>query len=771
MAEKVEIIDIDAKNAMKTLKDLKDEVKELRKALDNCEIGSDEFTDTLNQLTDAQKELKNATKSSTEAMEGSYDSLVKKMAELKEQWRATANEIERTKLGTEIADINQQLKDMDAELGNYQRNVGNYSSAFEGVTLKFEDGVGKFEKLNTVSQDVIGSFDILEGGLKAIGVESEVVSGLMDKLGGAMKMTQGFKSVTEGVGNFKALAASVKASTVALSGFKKALISTGIGAAIVAVASLIAYWDELVALFDDAETKIKDIETASKQLDKTISQNSGAIDYYVRLAEAMGKSREEVLKLQKEQILSLMLEYQNMLSAVEAKMAKESNEEVIAALQKQADSLRNEIDNLDKQLTRTKQDIEINRVSEETNSKKEAEAAAKQRAETAKQRAEELRRQKEEELKIIEDYEKEAKLALLSEQDRELKVLETEFEDKKKLYEKYGKDITNIQLEYLNNVAEVIAKYDEQEKQRLKKIKKEKEEILLKDLNSNLSAIQSDSESKQKNANRSYEESKIGKDEDDELELIQAEINLTLELQKIKDEAFNNKIEQINATLLAEELSAEKRKELEQQLIDIENQKVDAYKDSTLKIKKLNADLSEEQKKRNRELAQNIITTSTTALSSVQTILSSIQSNIDTSNKEGFEKSKKMQIANATIGMLVGITNALAGQFTTKTGPWDLVLAGIQAATIAASGAIQISQISKQKFDANSSSNSGSTGVNFTPPTINTGALMSSPVSYISEIQGANSTSDATDNRVYVVESDISDTQKKVSVAEEEATF
>jgi len=43
--------------------------------------------------------------------------------------------------------------------------------------------------------------------------------------------------------------------------------------------------------------------------------------------------------------------------------------------------------------------------------------------------------------------------------------------------------------------------------------------------------------------------------------------------------------------------------------------------------------------------------------------------------------------------MLVGITAAISGLFTTKSGPWDIALAAIQAAAIAASGIANITQI------------------------------------------------------------------------------
>jgi hypothetical protein len=48
---------------------------------------------------------------------------------------------------------------------------------------------------------------------------------------------------------------------------------------------------------------------------------------------------------------------------------------------------------------------------------------------------------------------------------------------------------------------------------------------------------------------------------------------------------------------------------------------------------------------------------------------------------------------------------------------------------------------------------------------------LSSPVNYTTEVQGAKAQEDMVDTRVYVVESDITNTVNKVKVAEDESTF
>ena len=53
--------------------------------------------------------------------------------------------------------------------------------------------------------------------------------------------------------------------------------------------------------------------------------------------------------------------------------------------------------------------------------------------------------------------------------------------------------------------------------------------------------------------------------------------------------------------------------------------------------------------------------------------------------------------------MLTGVTTALSGLFTTKTGPWDIALAVTQAAAIAAAGLVNIRKIQNQTYDSSSS--------------------------------------------------------------------
>ena len=769
MSEKVKVIDIDTGQSAKTLKELKEDIKNLRKELDNCEIGSDKFVSTLDELSDAQEKLKKATKSSNEALEGSYDSLVQKMGELKKAWRATADEAERAALGSQIAEINQQLKDMDADIGNYQRNVGNYGSAFEDLNVKFEDGVAKFERMNITTQVVGGSFDLVEGGLKAIGVESEAVNGMRDKLNGVMKMTQGFDAVKEGVKSFRMLKVATNGATVATNGFKKALIATGIGALIVLVGTHIAYWDDLAKAFGNSEQEINSIKGAVDDLKTSLSNFDENNNFLVRLAEAAGKSREEIFQLRLEQA---RLAHDQSVAAVDAMELKVSelrakewwwngkSDELIAAEESLAELKEIE----EERYQATKKILDDMVVYEEEKRTKAREDEKKAQEDAKNDAIEKLKEEKKEAAAFVE----EARKAIIDSQEEELAEAERIYNDKKKKLEKFGHDTTALTEAFEKEKLDIVKKYADmqaaEESQRIA----EAEAIGTKALNElkrGVSTSQTNSAAKQSDVESKYANEALTLPEDATIKAIELEIAKTLELQAVRAAAFDEQMAQMQAVLDSGLLTAEQQAELQAEYDALQQEKIQATRDANTQITGLNKELLLQQQADNRQMASNITTTFTTALTSVQSILSAVQSNIDTSYKEGFEKSKKLQIASATIGMLVGITNAVSGLFTTKSGPWDIALAAIQAAAIATTGGIQIAQIKKQTYDGG-----GSTG-NLNPPSINTAAHMSSPFNYTTEIQGANAMEDVADTRVYVVESDITDTVKKVQVAEDESTY
>lgn len=256
MSERVEVLEIDltdvqseAQETGQTLKELRAEVKDLRDALENTEIGTEEFGKALTDLTKKQQELTNVTKSGVAAQKGSYNDLVNQMMLLKKEWRATADEGERNAIGGQIAEINTKLKEMDASIGNYQRNVGNYRQELKQLKedlLNLEEGTEEYsnalaraaeisQKMQDVNEFVaqsaqdmgdylqnaagvtagmVGAFQTLQASLNLIGVESENVGKMIATMQNLMAITQGLTAVEGAIDKYKRLNETIKGLTI-----------------------------------------------------------------------------------------------------------------------------------------------------------------------------------------------------------------------------------------------------------------------------------------------------------------------------------------------------------------------------------------------------------------------------------------------------------------------------------------------------------------------------------------------------------------------------
>ena len=158
MAEEViTILKVGTDEAVKSVNDLKNNVKILKESLGDLEIGTQEYQDTLEELKVNQAAVKDAMYATTASMDDlrkaatgtseSYNSLVHRMASLKEELRATDVSTEQGKarfkeLATEINNVNDKLKDMDALQGNVQRKGGNYP----GLMKNFAGALDSLDK-------------------------------------------------------------------------------------------------------------------------------------------------------------------------------------------------------------------------------------------------------------------------------------------------------------------------------------------------------------------------------------------------------------------------------------------------------------------------------------------------------------------------------------------------------------------------------------------------------------------------------------------------
>lgn len=789
--EIVSVLKIDTGQSENTIKALKAEIAQLKKSLETAEIGSEEFAQASRNLAAAQANLKTVMadgKKTADAVEGSYNHMVATMAELKKQWRATADEAKRNEIGKQIDAINTKLKDMDATIGNHQRNVGNYKGdiieAFDemGGEVKTygerwsemqkstEQTRAKFESVQKMASGLASGFAAVQGAAALFGAENENLQKTLVKVQAAMAIAQGvggIKDLIEGYTQaktaFKGAAMGCKAFIGSLSGVKKAIMATGIGVLVVAVGTLIAYWDDLVKMFGDSESEIKRIKGVVEDLKTSLENFDEDNNFIVRLAEAAGKSKDEILKLRLEQA---KLAYEQAQAARDKASSNYNqkrkdewywngrSDELIAAEEAYNETVEIENARWDA-LKKVYDDISVYEVEQRTKKAEDEKKAAEDRAKNAIDAAKEEKKQ-------IEKINEETRIALLDSKDQELENLRIKYEEQLALLQKYGFDTNHLTELYNKQRLEIIKKYAD-----------EKAKILndktIKQYNQYQSDYQSADNNRVKDINYKYNVASLENPDMGELDQINNEILKVKELDAVWAEHYQNRIALIDEVINSGKLSEE---EVVNQFLErdkLEREALEKKREYNLQLKGLENELTQYNKEQALLRKSNIVNTFSAALNSASQILSALEGNMDKSNKEGFEKSKNLQIAMATINMLAGITAAVSGLFTTKSGPWDIALAAIQASTIAATGAIQISNIRKQTYDGSNSGNIGNlNGMGAANPSIPDMI----PINYTRSLMTDTETAELNKgNRVYVVESDITDTQDNVKVKESNSNF
>lgn len=136
--------------------------------------------------------------------------------------------------------------------------------------------------------------------------------------------------------------------------------------------------------------------------------------------------------------------------------------------------------------------------------------------------------------------------------------------------------------------------------------------------------------------------------------------------------------------------------------------KQQAEQDTKERQDKLDADLSNLETAKEAELAKEGLTQEQKAainfkFAQQEYELKLLEYNRTTEvKKKAFEQDKKLRIAQTVISTITGVVSAVTGMIQAVPGPVGIVLGALAGAAVAAMGAIQVAQISKQKFDAGS---------------------------------------------------------------------
>jgi hypothetical protein len=156
----------------------------------------------------------------------------------------------------------------------------------------------KFSQLNTVVQGVARGFQAAQGAMALFGNQSEELEKTMVKLQGAMALAEGLEGLGKIQQQFTAIFTNVvSGAKKAFAAIKAGIGSTGIGLLVVALGSIVAYWDEIKEAVSGVSDEQKEL---LKNTQKTAEANEKSYDNISKsenILKAQGKTEEEILKL------------------------------------------------------------------------------------------------------------------------------------------------------------------------------------------------------------------------------------------------------------------------------------------------------------------------------------------------------------------------------------------------------------------------------------------------------------------------------------------
>jgi hypothetical protein len=121
------------------------------------------------------------------------------------------------------------------------RRAGEYKGQLELLDQAIDANRGGADQLFRSVQGLAAGFEIAAGAMAIVGTESQELEKLLIKVQGAMVLAQGLKDLNEFKGSIIGIATNIKNFLIpAFTGMRNALISTGIGAAVIAVGALVA---------------------------------------------------------------------------------------------------------------------------------------------------------------------------------------------------------------------------------------------------------------------------------------------------------------------------------------------------------------------------------------------------------------------------------------------------------------------------------------------------------------------------------------------------
>lgn len=204
---------------------------------------------------------------------------------------------------TQLKEAKNEAQQMVITFGEFSNEALESQKKVAQLADKMEDfndrvkalNPDKFAKVQTIVSAVGRGFQAAQGAMALFGSESEELQKTLVKVQGAMALADGLEGLGKVQQQFMTLAKDgVGVLVKSFSTLKGALISTGIGALVVALGYVIANFDELgLSIKSDAE-KADDLVKSNDKLKESMELTSQSIEAETELLKAQGASLQKI---------------------------------------------------------------------------------------------------------------------------------------------------------------------------------------------------------------------------------------------------------------------------------------------------------------------------------------------------------------------------------------------------------------------------------------------------------------------------------------------
>lgn len=609
---------------------------------------------------------------------------VQSIASLRKEIKALKDQLVGLEAGTkeynetlsEVANKTHQLKEIQEQVRRSSNDFGDQLSNVRGTV-----------------QGLSGAFQTVLGSLSLMGVEIGDDVKMLKLLQSAMAITQGVAAIDSGVKAFKALTISIKASTMAMSGLKKALITSGIGAAAVAVGVLVSKLSELKQEQEAAaEAARKHNEQLKEQLKVANQISKAESDYYNQAYNNM----------------PIVQNLEKRLADNRAYWQEEYRKGNINNLE------------LDKR-------IEDERLKYVTNAGQRMQQSWQ---EILSHNTEANWKESDEGKKVWKEYYQWRIVAAYGDLEEQKKVMQEWEEFTKKKAE--------------NVKAAMAGVADPESAKPQRNTMSAQENVAVADPQAETLAQERSLQALTDYYTRRAE-IMISGDADTQEQLLQ----LDMDYRDRREELLRSEYEQ----------GLIDKAEFNNQLAQLELEAVELQIESE---EQLTAKTKEQVEKRMAIQKAQIV-----ALNAVASSVSDILGSISDTMEQGTEEWKALKIIQATIDTIQGgIAGFMSGVNSGLPAPYNLILAAATAASVVATGMAQIAKIRSTQVSKNSSG-----GGSVSTPSASAVSVNATQVTASRNVQTDEDIANLPDTRVYVLEEDITNAQKKVEVTTENATY